>query len=78
MTSIGVNFTAKTRAELELLAAGRNRTINWCIRNAVEAQLAVNKAELQEYAIRYPELAAKIPELAAKITELTEGKESAI
>jgi predicted transcriptional regulator len=68
MTSLGVNFRAKTRAELELLAKGRNRTVNWCIRSAVEAQLVVDHAELQQYAILYPEL-------AAKITALTEGKD---
>jgi len=68
MTSIGVNFRAKTRAELELIAKGRNRTVNWVIRSAVEAHLAANNAELREYAELYPEL-------AAKIAELIEGKD---
>ena len=69
MKSIGVNFRARTRAELELLAAGRKRTVGWCIRDAVEAQMIADHAELQQYALIYPELAAKIAELSHSVPE---------
>ena len=77
MTSLGVNFRAKTRAELELLAKGRNRTVNWCIRRAVEIQLAADNAELQDYAILYPELAARITELTEGVTKVNQVPTSA-
>jgi hypothetical protein len=55
--SLGVQFSAVTRAKLNLLAAGLDRPVGWVIREAVASYLVTNVYELQRYRARFPKLA---------------------
>jgi hypothetical protein len=55
----GVNFSALTRAKLDLIAAGQDRPLGWVIRHAVGIYVAAyeRSADFQQYRQRFPELA---------------------
>jgi hypothetical protein len=57
--SIGVAFSAVTRAKLNLIAAGLDRPVGWVIRDAVGLYLG-GYAELNEYRKRFPNLATAL------------------
>jgi hypothetical protein len=59
----GVNFNTVTRAKLDLIGAGLDRTIGWVVRDAVGAYLtAFDTAEFANYRKRFPKLAAALDE----------------
>ncbi len=61
-TAIGINFTAVTRAKLNLIAAGLDRPIGWVVRDFVGAGLngVEFQDEFKDYCKRFPKLAAAL------------------
>ena len=71
MKPIGINLKQVTRVQLELVAAGMDRTIGWLVREAVEEFLDDEEAfgRIAEYAVKYPKLAAQLAEAEALVTD---------
>ncbi len=57
--STGVAFRPITRAKLELVAAGLDRSVGWVVRDAVDYYLQT-QAEPDQYREDFPALAAKL------------------